>query len=84
MIPYFFRCQGLAVALLQRHPWTPWTYGILSFCGEVKIPLISDHWSWGNRIKGVGNGSSGWLKLKLKFRTPILDGTQAPKGFEFW
>ena len=29
VIPSLPRVRG---SLLQRHPWTPWTYGILNFC----------------------------------------------------
>jgi hypothetical protein len=31
IIPSLPRVRG---SLLQRHPWTPWTYGILSFCND--------------------------------------------------
>jgi hypothetical protein len=31
VIPSLPRVRG---SLLQRHPWTPWTYGILRFCND--------------------------------------------------
>ena len=35
VIPSLPRVRG---KLLQRHPWTPWTYGILNFCNDrVKV-----------------------------------------------
>jgi hypothetical protein len=36
-IPSLPRVRG---SLLQRHPWTPWTYGILSFC-NVRVYNIN-------------------------------------------
>jgi len=38
IIPSLPRVRG---SLLQRHPWTPWTYGILNFC-NVKVRIASE------------------------------------------